>query len=262
MPRLALRRGSGREVGEVGERGVPAEAVAPGLAGEQVVQVAAHRLVLLEPALRNHVFTVERELRLDLRLQGGGVALLQPFEPDHPGRALLQYDEVGLDELLGLEDLSGVEALQLAVGLEVDPGIELQGRLVPRGLPVGGADQLTELLGAGVSVVRPGGSPVSVGVVVGPVLRVRGLRESGPEVPATTSAIEVTASSQSLMHSAYRVAPTRSTLGLSVRQQVFWTSLIRASTSVANAETAAPTVASVAADVLEVAVWMLVLRAA
>ena len=181
--RLALRRGSGREVGEVDERGVPAEAVAAGLAGEQVVQVAAHRLVLLEPALRNHVLTVERELRLDLRLQAGGVALLQAFDPDHSGRALLQYDEVCLDELFGFEDLGGVEALQLAVGLEVDPGIELQGRLVPGGLPVGGADQLTELPGADVSVVRPGGSPVSVGVVVGPVLRVRGLRESGPEVP-------------------------------------------------------------------------------
>ena len=124
--RSALRRGSGREVREVGERSVSAEAVAPGLAGEQVVEVAAHRLVLLEPALRNHVLTVERELRLDPRLQGGGVALLQPLDPDHPGRALLQYDEVGLDELFGLEDLGGVEALQLAVGLQVDPGIELQ----------------------------------------------------------------------------------------------------------------------------------------
>ena len=73
---------------------------------------------------------------------------------------------------------------------------------------MGGADQLTELLGAGVSVVRPGRSPVSVGVVVGPVLRVRGLRESGPEVPG-----------HHVRHRGDRLVPVAHALGLSCRAQ-------------------------------------------
>jgi hypothetical protein len=55
------------EVGEVGEfsvGGIPAEAVASGLARQKVMQVPAHRLGLTEPALRHHVLAVVRQQRL------------------------------------------------------------------------------------------------------------------------------------------------------------------------------------------------------
>ena len=52
-------------LGEVLEGEVATEAVAVGLAGEQVMNVAAHRLVSLKPRLRDNVLAVEGKRSLD-----------------------------------------------------------------------------------------------------------------------------------------------------------------------------------------------------
>ena len=112
-------------VGKVGVGRVPAEAVALALAGEEVVQVPAHRLGVVEPGLADDVLAVVGLELLDGGLGRGGRA---------KSLALLVDPSRLLDQLRGVELVQRVDAPNLPVGLEVDPGVELGRRAVARPL--------------------------------------------------------------------------------------------------------------------------------
>jgi hypothetical protein len=130
-----------------------------------VVQVAAHRLVVLEPRLRNDVLAVVREHLLHLSLVGRRRGAER-------GPLRLELGRL-LDQLLRLPLFLRVEAAELPVRLEVDPGVELVRRAVAGFVPVRRLDERRERLEArlDVRVVDGGRLPVRVLVEVGPLPR-------------------------------------------------------------------------------------------
>jgi hypothetical protein len=125
----------------VGERRVCTEVVALLLAGEEVVEVAAHRLVVREPALRDRVLAVVRLLAFDLCLERSPVrgSLGSPCGPERlpPCLDLRRL----LDQGARVVDLLRVDAAQPAVRLEVDPGVQLDGRPILRARAMGCVEQ-------------------------------------------------------------------------------------------------------------------------
>jgi hypothetical protein len=94
-----------------------------GLAREQVMQFAAHRLRLGEPAQRHHVLAVVRQHRLHGVLHHSGVQTGPHRGQAGPfGAAQLGDPEVLGDQLGRVVALTGVQAPERPVGLQVHHG--------------------------------------------------------------------------------------------------------------------------------------------